>query len=659
MFLKVFLCVLLFAISASAQLRRPVPQVVKKSPVRVALSQDGQMLAVARSKDRSARVELFSTATGELHRTIEGFDGPIWSLTFSRDGKSVITVSTEIRDDKIQKSIKDRSQKVAGELKWWDAQSGQFIKKVSFADERVVSLEAAWSPSGDVMALVERYSEAQIAPVDLNAFGRRGPIISTYIRVQELQLKLLDAQTGQRRVKVEDGEKTYEGYLSYLYGRLDHAVFSPDGKLLAAVLGNEVVVWNATTGRKMLTVKKMIGPASAITFSPDSSVVAVASVKRKDSGAESEIALWNVSTGKSINTLKGKSDSIACLRFIGQGRFLLIGSLQYGPEGTKGTMKVWDPRDNRLRVIDVHEGETGVSSLHMLPDESAVVVQSGPDVELRETRSGKVIHNFTPDVEDETESMRRSRYVVSANRALAVAFSRDGTTVSAEIPGEGVRRWDARTGGVRERIEREQGSDTAIAISSDGDFLVEATAKGVRLTDLVKGTADVVVPTTGPISALSLSPDGKLLAVGSDDEIEIWKVGDKAVVNTISAGQKITAVAIDSAGRLVAAAREDRSIGVWDAKTGALQAELRKHENVVNALAFSPDGNILASGGDDRTAILWDIPSGKSKRTLKGHDMTVTSLAFSPDGRLLASGSGNAAVVLWVVESGKIDRILR
>ena len=617
------------------------------------------MLAVARSKDRSARVELFGTATGELHRTIDGFDGPIWSVTFSRDGKAVMTVSTEIREDKIQKSIKDRSQKVAAELKWWNVQSGEFIKKVSLADERVVSLEAAWTPSGDVMALIERYSEAQIAPLDRGAFNRGGPMISTWTRVYELQLKLLDAHTGQKRIKVEDGEKTYEGYLASLYGRLEQAVFSPDGKLLAAVSGQEVVVWNVATGKKMVTLKKMIGPASAITFSPDSSVVAVASVKRRDSGTESEIAMWDVSTGKSINTLKGKSDSISCLRFIAQGRFVLIGSLQYGPEGTKGTMKVWDPRDNRLRVIDIHEGEEGVSSLHMLPDESAVVVQSGPDVELRETRSGKVIHNFTPDVEDETESMRRSRYVVSANRALAVAFSRDGTTVSAEIPGEGVRRWDARTGGVKERIEREQASDTAIAISSDGDFLVEATENGVRLTDLVKGTAGVVVPTTGPISALSLSPDGKLLAVGSDDEIELWKVGDKATSITIDAGQKITAVAIDASGRLVAAAREDRSIGVWDLKTGALQAELRKHENVVNALAFSPDGKTLASGGDDRTAILWDIPSGKSRRTLKGHDMTVTSLAFSPDGRLLASGSGNAAVVLWTVESGKLDRILR
>jgi len=91
----------------------------------------------------------------------------------------------------------------------------------------------------------------------------------------------------------------------------------------------------------------------------------------------------------------------------------------------------------------------------------------------------------------------------------------------------------------------------------------------------------------------------------------------------------------------------------------ALQFELRKHQDTINALAFSPDGQTLASGGDDRTAILWDIPSGKIKRTLKGHDVTVTSLAFSPDGQTLATGSGNAAIVLWNIPTGKLDRILR
>ena len=656
MFLKAIVCVLLFVIPASAQVRRPAPDTVKKSPVIVALSPDGQTLAVARSKERAARIELWSTTSGELLRTINGFDGPIWSLTFSRDGKSLITVSTEIRADKIQESDKFRRPKMAAELKWWDAHSGEFIKKVSLADARVVSLEAAWSPSGDVMALVERYSDSHIAQDPFRgAFDQRLNVVG-WVQVRDLELKLLDAQTAQKRVKVEDAEKSYQGHFAVLYGRMELPVFSPDGKSFAAIMEQEVVLWNVATGKKMMTVKKLSGAPMAIAFSPDSSVLAVASVKKKESGADSEITLWNIATGKSVNTLKGKSDFVACLRYVGQGRFLLMGSLQYGPEGMKGTMKVWDLRDSRLLVIEVHDDEL-VSSLTMLPDESAVVIQSGDNVELRETKSGKILFAFESE-EDDSESMRRSPYVLSANRALAVAFSHDGTTVSAEIPGEGVRRWDARTGGVKERIEREQESDAAIAISSDGDFLVEAAAQGVLLTDLLKGTANVIVPATGPISALALSPDGKSLAVGSDNEIELWKVGDKAPATTINAGQKITAVAIDAAGRLVAAAREDRSIGVWDLKTGALQLELRKHEQVVNALAFSPDGRMLASGGDDRNAILWDLPSGKSKHTLKGHDFTVTSLAFSPDGRLLATGSGNAAVVLWNVERGKIDRIL-
>jgi WD40 repeat protein len=303
MFFKVFLGVLLFVIPVSAQLRRPVPATVQKSPISIALSHDGQMLAVARSKERSARVELWNTLSGELHRTIKGFDGPIWSMTFSRDDKSVITVSTNIHEAKIQTSVKDRRQKVVAELRWWDADSGEFIKKVSLADERVFSLEAAWSPSGDVIALVERYSELQIAPDPYRgAFGQR-IMVTGWINVRELDLKLLDAHTGQKRVKVEDAEQSYQGLVAYLYGRLERPVFSPDGKLLAAVSGQEVVVWNVATGKKMLKVKKMVGLPAAITFSPDSSILAVASVKHKNPGAESEITLWNLSTGKSVNTL--------------------------------------------------------------------------------------------------------------------------------------------------------------------------------------------------------------------------------------------------------------------------------------------------------------------------------------------------------------------
>jgi WD40 repeat protein len=243
-------------------------------------------------------------------------------------------------------------------------------------------------------------------------------------------------------------------------------------------------------------------------------------------------------------------------------------------------------------------------------------------VELRDAKTWDVRYAFEPTEADEGESIRRSGFVLTAKEALAVAFSADGATVSAEIPGEGTRVWDVRTGELKNKTPREQTSDEVLTVATGGGVIAEANVQGEA------------------------------------GQIRIRDASSKNPIRTIQAGQKVTAVAIDPSGQLLAAARADYSIALWDLKTGALQGELKKHQDVINALAFSPDGHTLASGGDDRKAVLWDILAGKAKRTLKGHDVTVTSLAFSPDGATLASGSGNAAVVLWNVASGKLDRIL-
>jgi WD40 repeat protein len=664
MFFRLLLCVLLFANIASAQ-RRPILERHKAPAVNAAVSPDGSLVAVARSSGGAAkrfgRVDLWDTRTGELQRTITGFDGPIWSLTFSKDGRFVITVSTEYRDSKIQASVKDRHEKVYAELKWWDVQSGEFVKKLRLGEEGITSVEATWSPSGEVFALVERYARRQLTQIGLpTAIGQQA-MLPGYEPLEEIDLKLLDAETAQRRVKVEDVAKTLHGHLVWVFGRMERPVFSPDGKMLAAMMAEDVKIWNTATGKKVRTLKKLSGWPSAITFSPDNRLIAVASVKGRMPGGESQISVWEIATGKSVNRLNGRNDAILTLQFVARGQAILIGSLEYRPSLEIGTVKLWDLRDNRLKSADIHEGKA-VQSFTLVHDQTAVVLQSAEEVELRDARTWEVIHSFASNEDDKSEAMRRSRFILTANRAVGVAFSRDGTTVSAEIPGEGIRRWDARTGGVRNHIPRAQSADDAVlAFSSDGDFVVESTAKGVRLRDLLNGTAkEIPLDTDEPASALALSPDNHtLLTADETGVVQLWDVETGQSRKTIQTGQQITAVAIDASGQLLATARADRSIVLWDVNTGVVRIELKKHSDVVNALAFSPDGNTLASGGDDRTAILWEVASGRAKRTLKGHDLTVTSLAFSPDGLTLASGSGNASVVLWNVTTGKLDRILR
>jgi len=627
----------------------------KAPDVTTAVSADGQTIAVARNsggvEKRYARIELWNTKDGALRRTITGFDGPIWSLNFSKDGKSLVSISSVYRDSKIQSSVKKKSETVGAELKWWDTQSGDFVKGLPLGEEGIWFVEAGWSPTGDLLALVEHYEHGHYESIP--GFG---PLIQRWVSVQDIYLRLLDAKSGERRVKLENDEQSYSNKVTYT-GRMVRPVLSKDGKLLAGVSNDDVYVWSAETGKKLQTIKKLDGEPRAIAFSPDGRLIAIAAVTWRWPIA-SDITVWEITTGKEVNRLKGKSDAVSCLRFISDGQGLLIGTLQYDVSIAMGTMKVWDLRQNRLGKYDVQEGKA-VSSLVHLPDQRAVVLQSGADVEVRDIKTWKVLHSFEPTDDDQREETRHSRFVVSQSRAEAVGFSRDGLTVSAALPGEGIRSWDRRTGGVRNQISRE--ASDVIATASNGDFIAEATAKEVRLVNLVSGDHKVVpLPMPDSVSAIALSPDGRSLVTADDDgEIQIWDVTSGQLKKTFETGKEITALAIDPSGQLLAAARADRSIGFWNVTTGPLQLELRKHQDVVNALAFSPDGKTIASGGDDRTAIVWDVATAKVKRTLKDHDLTVTSLAFSPDGQLLASASGNSSVVLWNVPTGKVERILR
>jgi WD40 repeat protein len=65
------------------------------------------------------------------------------------------------------------------------------------------------------------------------------------------------------------------------------------------------------------------------------------------------------------------------------------------------------------------------------------------------------------------------------------------------------------------------------------------------------------------------------------------------------------------------------------------------------SVAFSPDGARLLTGGSDRTVRLWDVRTGKELCRLRGHKAVVWSVAFAPDGRHALSGSADMTLRLW------------
>jgi len=87
-------------------------------------SPDGRLLAIARGVRDDNRVDLWDTETGALKRTIRGFDGPVWSVSFSPDGHVLLTGSSGVHRDKLADRRSSRNSRGFAELKWWDPQTG-------------------------------------------------------------------------------------------------------------------------------------------------------------------------------------------------------------------------------------------------------------------------------------------------------------------------------------------------------------------------------------------------------------------------------------------------------------------------------------------------------------------------------------------------------
>ncbi|KAL3432874.1 putative wd40 protein [Aspergillus tetrazonus] len=174
-------------------------------------------------------------------------------------------------------------------------------------------------------------------------------------------------------------------------------------------------------------------------------------------------------------------------------------------------------------------------------------------------------------------------------------------------------------------------------------------------------SADGLMGHSDSVLSVAFSASGLIVASGSRDRtIKLWDAKSGLEVRTLEGHSgPVASVAFSADGLMVASGSNDHTIKLWDAKTGLEIQMLEGHSDWVESVAFSADGLMVASGSRDRTIKLWDTKTGLVIRTLKGHSNWVQSVAFSADGLMVASGSSDFMMKLWDAKAGLEIRTLK
>jgi WD40 repeat protein len=188
----------------------------------------------------------------------------------------------------------------------------------------------------------------------------------------------------------------------------------------------------------------------------------------------------------------------------------------------------------------------------------------------------------------------------------------------------------------------------------------KAEVTGVQVVPERAAEMAIRLETDVPIHTYAFDPTGKRALTGDDDKtMRLWdlKTGRCLRKFTDHSGA-VNSVAWSTNQRRALSGSSDSTVRLWDVRTGHLLRVFEGHTHWIMSVAWSPHETRMLSGSDDDTIRLWDVESGRCLRVFDGHSDSVTSVAWSANQRHCLSASYDNTLRLWDTETGRCLRIL-
>jgi len=210
---------------------------------------------------------------------------------------------------------------------------------------------------------------------------------------------------------------------------------------------------------------------------------------------------------------------------------------------------------------------------------------------------------------------------------------------------------------------------TALACPSDSsETLVSASRDKTLITWKVTNEANEATVTGTPlksmvghanfISDVCLSSDGQFALSGSwDRSMRLWEIkSGQATQKFIGHDKDVTSVAFSPENRQIVSGSRDHKLKVWNT-LGECKYTISEdgHNDWVSCVRFSPNPQspLIVSAGWDKLVKVWSLSNLKLQQNLQGHTGYVNTVSVSPDGSLCASGGKDGLAMLWDLNRGE------
>jgi sugar lactone lactonase YvrE len=294
--------------------------------------------------------------------------------------------------------------------------------------------------------------------------------------------------------------------------------FSPDGRRLASATGiisgqdreaGRVTVWDAQTGREVLTLPGQTTGVGGVFFSPDGRRLATANY-------DGVAKVWDALTGAELFVLKGHTRAVNGVAFSPDGQRLATVSedRSFSKPNEDRTVKVWDAHTGQA-MLTLPGHSRAVGSVAFSPD-SQLLASASQDgtAKIWAAHTGKELFTLTGHKGRLYTVAFSPQNKVFPDRVLLATGGQDTTA----------KLWDARTGQELFTFKVHTGIVWSVAFSPDGLRLATASQDStIKIWDVRTGQELLSLKGHDRVLSVAFSPDGQRLATGgADSVVKIW-----------------------------------------------------------------------------------------------------------------------------------------